>query len=84
MTAEFDRTAVSTALAALEAYRVEIGHRRIVDLFADDPARAQTIPAQLGDLLALMGDASDNVPGVPGVGPKGAAKLLADYAARAF
>ena len=37
-------------------------------------------PAQLGDLLALMGDASDNVPGVPGVGPKGAAKLLADYA----
>jgi len=37
-------------------------------------------PAQMGDLLALMGDASDNVPGVPGVGPKGAAKLLADHA----
>ena len=50
MTAEFDRTAVSTALAALEAHRVEIGHRRIVDLFADDPARAQTFTAQLGDL----------------------------------
>jgi len=36
-------------------------------------------PAQMGDLLALMGDASDNVPGVPGVGPKGAAKLLGEF-----
>lgn len=50
MTAEFDRTAVSPALAALEAHRVEIGHRRIVELFADDPARAQTFTAQLDDL----------------------------------
>lgn len=31
------------------------------------------------DMLAICGDASDNVPGVPGVGPKGAAKLLAQY-----
>ncbi len=37
-------------------------------------------PMQMADLLALMGDASDNVPGVPGVGPKGAANLLADHA----
>ena len=36
-------------------------------------------PAQICDLLSLMGDASDNVPGVPGVGPKGAAKLLLDH-----
>ncbi len=34
---------------------------------------------QLGDLLALTGDTSDNVPGVPGVGPKTAADLLAKY-----
>ena len=33
-------------------------------------------PRQLGDLLALMGDAVDNVPGVPGVGPKTAAALV--------
>jgi DNA polymerase-1 len=36
-------------------------------------------PAQLGDLLALTGDSSDNIPGVPGVGPKTAAALLAEY-----
>lgn len=34
---------------------------------------------QIIDLKALMGDASDNIPGVPGVGPKTATKLLKDY-----
>jgi DNA polymerase I len=38
-----------------------------------------TSPAQVVDILALCGDASDNVPGVQGVGPVGAAKLLAKY-----
>ena len=50
MNTEFDRTAVLPALAALEAHRVEIGHRRIIDLFADDPGRAQSFVAQLDDL----------------------------------
>ena len=36
-------------------------------------------PAQVIDILALCGDASDNVPGVQGVGPVGAAKLLGKY-----
>lgn len=36
-------------------------------------------PDQVIDLLALMGDSADNVPGVPGVGPKTAAALLAEY-----
>src|SRR3954471_3705700 len=36
-------------------------------------------PAQLGDLLALIGDKIDNVPGVPGVGEKTAAGLLKEY-----
>ncbi len=35
-------------------------------------------PARIRDLLALMGDASDNIPGVPGVGPKTAVKILAE------
>jgi len=36
-------------------------------------------PAQIVDYLTLVGDTSDNVPGVPGVGPKTAAKWLAEH-----
>ena len=36
-------------------------------------------PAQMVDYLTLVGDTSDNVPGVPGVGPKTAAKWLAEH-----
>ena len=37
------------------------------------------VPKQLIDLKGLMGDASDNIPGVPGVGPKTALKLIKEY-----
>jgi DNA polymerase-1 len=36
-------------------------------------------PAQVADLLALKGDASDNIPGVRGVGPKAATTLLEHF-----
>ncbi len=36
-------------------------------------------PEQIIDYLTLMGDSSDNIPGVPNVGPKTAAKWLAEY-----
>lgn len=36
-------------------------------------------PLQMIDLLGLMGDSSDNIPGCPGVGPKTAQKLLEEY-----
>ena len=38
-----------------------------------------TSPTQMIDLLGLMGDASDNIPGCPGVGPKTADKLLQEF-----
>lgn len=37
------------------------------------------LPSQMIDYLALIGDSSDNVPGVRGIGPKGAQKLLEEY-----
>jgi DNA polymerase-1 len=36
-------------------------------------------PEQIIDFLAIVGDSSDNIPGVRGVGPKGAQKLLSEY-----
>lgn len=36
-------------------------------------------PEQFIDYLALVGDSSDNIPGVRGIGPKGAQKLLGDF-----
>ena len=36
-------------------------------------------PAQIIDLKGLMGDASDNIPGVPGIGPKTASKILSVF-----
>ena len=37
------------------------------------------LPSQMIDLKALMGDSSDNIPGVPGVGEKTAAMLISQY-----
>lgn len=49
-----------------------IGPEYVVEKFGVGPDR-------LGDVLALMGDSVDNVPGVPGVGPKTASKLVVEH-----
>ena len=46
---------------------------------ADVKAKWGVLPESLGDVLALMGDTVDNVPGVPGIGPKTAAELVTTY-----
>jgi DNA polymerase-1 len=42
-------------------------------------AKFDVFPEQIVDYLALVGDTSDNIPGIPGVGPKTAAKWLNQY-----
>ncbi|MFA6434186.1 MAG: DNA polymerase I [Elusimicrobiales bacterium] len=46
---------------------------------AEVTAKFGVKPSQIADYLALTGDSSDNVPGVAGIGPKGAVKLLGAY-----
>ncbi|MBD5553266.1 MAG: DNA polymerase I [Desulfovibrio sp.] len=43
---------------------------------ADFRAEAGVAPGQWADVQALIGDASDNIPGVPGIGPKSAAEIF--------
>jgi DNA polymerase I len=47
--------------------------------YADIPARFGVHPERIADFLALTGDAVDNIPGVPGIGKKTAAALLAEF-----
>jgi DNA polymerase-1 len=42
-------------------------------------ARFAVLPSQIVDYLSLIGDSSDNIPGVDGVGPKTAAKLISQF-----
>jgi DNA polymerase I len=50
-------------------------------LYDEDAVRAKwgVAPGQIPDLLALMGDAIDDIPGVPGVGEKTAVKLIGQF-----
>ena len=50
----------------------KLSHAKIKDKFG-------VYPEQIADYLALTGDAVDNIPGVPGVGPKSAAALLSHF-----
>jgi DNA polymerase-1 len=49
-----------------------IGREEVIEKFG-------VPPEQVGDVLALMGDSVDNVPGVPGIGPKTASQLIQQY-----
>ncbi len=51
---------------------LRIGVPEVVEKFG-------VLPELVGDVLALMGDAVDNVPGIRGIGPKTATKLIQDY-----
>ena len=50
----------------------KLGRAKIKDKFG-------VFPEQIADFLALTGDSVDNIPGVPGVGPKSAAALLSHF-----
>ena len=56
------------------------GRTEVEDYYAADvKERYQVTPSEFIDLKALMGDSSDNIPGVPGIGEKTAAKIIVEY-----
>jgi len=58
------------------------GPAAVDELWVDERNAAERLgvpPAQVVDYLALVGDASDNVPGVKGIGSKGAVELLQQF-----
>ncbi len=60
--------------------RTKMGKTEIEDYYPEDVRKAYEVtPAQFVDLKALMGDTSDNIPGVPKVGRKTAAELMVRY-----
>jgi len=68
-------------LAQLITDRVEL-----LDIYKDEAVRPEALfgtegvaPGHVRDILALMGDTTDNIPGVPGIGPKTAAQLILQY-----
>jgi DNA polymerase I len=66
-----------------ESVEALVPRRGITDTFVYGPDQVRQRygfePSQLIDFKALRGDTSDNIPGVPGVGDKTAAKLVQDY-----
>jgi DNA polymerase-1 len=68
---------------ATEQVKIALTRKGIseVEMFTPEviAAKYMLTPTQITDLKGLMGDASDNIPGVPGVGEKTALKLLQAY-----
>lgn len=62
---------------------VNLTQKGLTDVDVYTPAKLQEkyglTPDQITDLKGLMGDPSDNIPGIPGVGEKTALKLLGEY-----
>ncbi|MEN6349125.1 MAG: DNA polymerase I [Syntrophomonas sp.] len=66
-----------------EKVKVLMSKKGITETEIYDPSQVKAKwgvdPEKMIEIKALMGDASDNIPGVPGIGPKTAMKLIAEY-----
>ncbi len=75
-----DLLQIATEHIKIRIPKTKMGRTEIEDYYAKDvKALYQVTPTQFIELKALMGDTSDNIPGVPKVGEKTAIALMTEY-----
>ena len=75
-----DLLQLATEHVKIRIPKTKQGRTEVEDYYAADvKERYQVTPKEFVDLKALMGDTSDNIPGVPSIGEKTAAKIITEY-----
>ncbi len=75
-----DLLQIATDKIMIRMPKTKRGVTEIENYYAEDVLSAYRVtPLQIIELKALMGDSSDNIPGVPGIGEKTATSLIAAY-----
>ena len=75
-----DLLQLATEKVKIRIPKTKQGRTEVEDYYAKDvKERYEVTPTEFIDLKALMGDSSDNIPGVPSVGEKTATKIIVEY-----
>ena len=75
-----DLLQLATEKVKIRIPKTKLGKTEVEDYYAKDvKERYEVTPKEFIDLKALMGDSSDNIPGVPSVGEKTATKIIVEY-----
>lgn len=75
-----DLLQLATEHVKIRIPKTKQGRTEVEDYYSEDVKnRYQVTPLEFVDLKALMGDASDNIPGVPSIGEKTATKIITEY-----
>ncbi|MDR1914746.1 MAG: DNA polymerase I [Clostridiales bacterium] len=80
VTGDRDLLQVATDSIRIRIAKTKYGKTEVEDYLAADVAQKIGVtPTEYIDVKALMGDTSDNIPGVPGIGEKTALKIIQEY-----
>lgn len=75
-----DLLQLATEHVKIRIPKTKQGRTEVEDYYSEDVKnRYQVTPLEFIDLKALMGDTSDNIPGVPSIGEKTATKIITEY-----
>ena len=75
-----DLLQLATGRTMIKIPKTKAGKTTVENYYASDVEKLYGVtPLEFIDMKGLMGDASDNIPGVPGIGEKTAAKIIASF-----